>query len=95
MTDYTPTVSQVERGWVMRQADLDREAGKEPTPLTYAAEYSRMIARIRREAKFEALQDLADNHTTRIPDILGYKVQAVFTETIWEKLDEIEGAQNE
>lgn len=40
----------------------------------------------------KALQDLADNHTVRIPDILGDKVQAVFTETIWEKLDEFDRA---
>lgn len=49
------------------------------------------LAQVRREAKVEALKDLADNHTIRIPDILGDKVQAVFTETIWEKLDELEG----
>ena len=47
-------------------------------------------ARIRREAEVKALRDAADQLTTRIPDVLGYKVQAVFTEDLLNRADQIE-----
>jgi hypothetical protein len=37
-----------------------------------------------------ALRDLADEHTTLTPDVLGYKVQVVFTEDILEAAAEAE-----
>ena len=40
---YTPTIMQVERSYIMRQATLDQEAGRGPQPLVYAAEFRRMI----------------------------------------------------
>lgn len=57
--------------------------------------YNAKIAAAEQRGAVKALQDLADNHTVRIPDVLGYKVQAVFTETIWEKLDEMNRADQE
>lgn len=37
--DYQPTTSEVERGWMMRQFALDREAGRESDPIAYAREF--------------------------------------------------------
>jgi len=49
----------------MRQAGLDQEAGKEPTPLVYAAEYRRMIAAIEAAAEqrgaTKALREAAES----------------------------------
>lgn len=38
----------------------------------------------------KALRDAAEEHTTLIPDVLGYKVQAVFTEDLLEAAAEAE-----
>lgn len=40
---FLPTRSEVERAWVARQAELDIEAGREPNPFQYSAEFRRWL----------------------------------------------------
>lgn len=42
----------------------------------------------------KALRDEAETHTTVIPDILGYKVRAVFTEDLLASADRIERGES-
>lgn len=89
---YTPTLEEVKAAYRYDRTGkaIRLDDCSDPSIINADHSFDRMIAQVRQEAKVQALEDLADNHTTRIPDILGDRVQAVFTETIWEKLDELE-----
>lgn len=39
-----PSLSQIERGWVMRQASLDDDAGREMDPQRYSREFHEALA---------------------------------------------------
>ena len=63
------------------------------------AEYDQHVARLTLEAAApliaaKALRDEAETYTTAIPDILGYKVQAVFTEDLLGRADRIERGES-
>lgn len=53
----------------------------------YGAQFDAMIARIRRDAKAEALREAVEQYAITIPDALGYKVPAVTVEDMLNAAD--------
>ena len=66
----TPTRSEVERAWTMRQYQLDEEAGKEPDPLEYSREFRNFWKAETNAAlaAIERVRDLANSLRDRYAD---------------------------
>lgn len=86
-----PTITQIEYGWVRRQAQLDSEAGNPPDPLTYIAEFHHAIDLYLRDEVLRHLSELitqahellpskpAQRHTTlNVIAILHQRVEQLY-----------------
>lgn len=58
--DYTPSRSEVERAWAMRQFQLDQEAGRETDGLTYSREFRRWWYQEKDELRTEVQKEAAE-----------------------------------
>lgn len=101
----TPTRSEVQRAWIMRQAELDEEAGKEPDALEYSREFvnfwkSEMSAAFeegRKAGKQPTHQpnpywNVRHNHVTREIRSYGKCPACDATRDAWKRAAEQEGA---